>query len=161
MDDNKIHDVIRTKKLELIDSEERVRVRLEEHDKGFIGMRFFDLSGHLKMNIGLGADGVPNVSLSCGDGHPRIVMTALNDGSSQIFAYTGSPEAVKGNEVPCWQLYIAGDGSVSKITYFTTDGTPALVIGANSKGDTTLSAFKDGQIIWVAPNDCRDSKPKL
>lgn len=144
-----VQDVVRTRKLELVDGEDRVRVSLQEHDRGFITMRFFDLSGHLKMNIGLGADGVPNVSLCHGDALPRIMMTAGNDGSSQIAVFAGDFENTKGTDRQRFDFYMQADGT-GRLQFFADDGQPIVTLGM-AQNNGALCFYKDGNVIWAQP----------
>lgn len=137
-----IHDTVQARKFELVGEEDQVRVSLEQHDGGFITMRFFDVSGRLKLNVGLGQNGMPNVSLNAEDGNPRLAMVVEEDGSASINGWNSN----NGDATQCFQVSILADGSASNVRFFDNQGKVRTVIGIMNGNGAVALLNANGQV---------------
>lgn len=82
-----IQDVIKTRELQLVDSEGRPRIHLGLGDSDNATMQFLDRNEKVRVKVGCEAKGPASISLCDCDGEARIVAMVAENGSSYLFMY--------------------------------------------------------------------------
>lgn len=85
-------DVVRAKRLELVDRADRLRAAVGPGPDGEVAMQFYDGAGQTKLEMSVGDDG--RADLSPRDGTGRETAMILEDGVPYVVMYDG-----KGNRV--------------------------------------------------------------
>jgi hypothetical protein len=147
MSQSNILDVVRTRRFELVDDDGKTRVEMST-DKDFVLMRFLDQNGHIKMNIGLGRYGQPNVSLAYRDGLPRIGLFVRDDGTSALEMFSGSFAKVSGSDTANLRIMASADGS--RIEIRLTDNVSTQIVLGLAESSPMLVVLRDGHAIWSA-----------
>ena len=117
--------VVRARRFELVDGKGRARVILAEGTEESVFMRFLDTTGRLKVFVGMGDAGAPNISLCHHDGVPSLTLVADKEGGVSIIGW--SAYGNKSNQT--FQVYLNPDGTTSHARFFGRDGRARAVFG--------------------------------
>ena len=84
---DEVKDVLRARKIELVDDDGKTRVSIRLDKDGNSNMQFIDDKGQVRVSVGASDKGPASISLSDCDGQTRVSAMVAENGSSYLFMY--------------------------------------------------------------------------
>ena len=137
-EDKKPTDVLRTKRLEIVDDEGKVRAVLGTNEEGVTSLTVFDQSGRLRASLDAGE--IPeqgsDLSIFYTNGKPRAAVGMDND-----------------PEQSCFPTLLDAGGGQRAVVSFRTDSQAGLRFSSGQKNRAIAMAAGDGGNLYLMLSD--------
>jgi hypothetical protein len=150
-------DVVRAKRLELVDRADRVRAAMGPGPDGEVAMHFYDGAGQIKMEMAVGDDGRADLSLRDGSGQ-ETALISVGDGDHATMCLT----SVDQESGESWGVGLIGarrEGESPRGLSLTLSegGSPRLLVTLLKGGSPCIVMYDDqGNEVWGVAEEAGD-----